>query len=221
MTEIAVATAVETAGPNELYDSLPQTSQDCWDRIGSFGFRPDKDDNGEWVALETQGDTIIGPCKSLSELGAKVEALGLVAGEQEDLTTEGTEGTETGKTLADYAHASDDIENQATDDDAAVVEIDVDHKGNTYLPGVKPVVDVQLAKAAGDFFAANTEWSDAGKVRTEKKSALDTIVGMKRDLFTQDPDNTNSLIYHAGGLKIRIAKESKTKVTVEEESDDA
>ncbi len=60
--------------PNELYDNLNQTGQDVWDLIGSYGFRPDKNDAGEWIALATQGDDVLGPCESLSALGTVVEA---------------------------------------------------------------------------------------------------------------------------------------------------
>jgi len=99
------------------------------------------------------------------------------------------------------------------------VELDEDHKGNSYLPGVKPVVDQQIADAAGKYFADNTDWKDAGKRRTDSKNALDAIVAIKKHLFHEDPDNTRSLIYKAGGLTIRIAKESKTIVSVETEKE--
>lgn len=117
----------------------------------------------------------------------------------------------------DMGHRGDCILSQPPSLEDVGVEIDEDHKGNVYLPGVKPLVDATLATAAGDFFAANTDRKDAGKLRKEKLDTLSTVANLKRDLFRPDPDNSNSLIYHAGGLLIRIAKEQKTTVSVEAE----
>ena len=119
----------------------------------------------------------------------------------------------------DMGHRGDCILSQPPSLEDVGVEIDEDHKGNVYLPGVKPLVDATLATAAGDFFAANTDWKDAGKLRKEKLDTLSTVANLKRDLFRPDPDNSNSLIYHAGGLLIRIAKEQKTTVSVEADDD--
>lgn len=66
----AVKKAVE---PNELYDSLNQTGQDVWDLIGSKGFRPDQNAEKQWIALDTNGDDIVGPCESLSALASAVD----------------------------------------------------------------------------------------------------------------------------------------------------
>jgi hypothetical protein len=224
MTETAVATAADEIVEPDIYDSLGQTGQDVWDLIGSYGFRPDKDTDaaGEtvWFALETQGDRVIGPFKSLSALGLAVEdETGDGRRETGDAEPEVVENVAEKKTLADYA-TSFEGENQATEVDSVEVEIDEDHKGNTYLPGVKPIVDEQLAQLAGAFHADNNDWKDAGKKRKGSLAALEAGAAIKRSLFHQDPDNDNSLIYHAGGLKIRIAKESKTKVTVEEDEDE-
>lgn len=60
--------------PNELYDSLNQTGQDVWDLIGSKGFRPDQNAEKQWIALDTNGDDIVGPCESLSALASAVDA---------------------------------------------------------------------------------------------------------------------------------------------------
>lgn len=59
---------------DELYNSLNQTGQDVWDLIGSKGFRPDQNAEKQWIALDTNGDDIVGPCESLSALASAVDA---------------------------------------------------------------------------------------------------------------------------------------------------
>lgn len=195
MAKTKTATA---ADPNEFYDSLDQTSQDTWDAIASHGWRPGhSEESGEFFAVK--GEDTLGPFNRLSDMLATVQ------------------NRETG---SENEIASESEESEPADaDDSLEVELDEDHKGNTYLPGAKPVVDRQLADAAGKYFADNTEWKDAGKKRTDSKSALDAIVATKRHLFYEDPDNTKSMIYKAGGLIIRIAKEQKTVVSVETEKE--
>lgn len=198
MSKAKTATAA-AAEPQEFYDSLDATSRDTWDAIGSYGWQPEKTDDGWWAMKD--GKTV-GPFEYLGTLLDEVQK------------------AETGEAGAESS-TSDKGEKDATSD-VEVTELDEDHKGNTYLPGVKPIIDPQLASVAGDYFAANTEWKDAGKKRTEKKAALDAVVMTKRHLFHPDPDNSNSLIYHAGGLLIRMAKETATAITVEidKEKDD-
>lgn len=210
--------------PQDFYDGLPQASQDLWDAIASKGWTPGHISLG-FVA--DKDGLQIGPFESISQLYSNV----IAAEDGEDLTTEDTESTEEESSGAlcgtpspdgdgrycrlDMGHRGDCILSEPPSLDDVGVEIDEDHKGNVYLPGVKPVVDASLATAAGDFFAANTDWKDAGKLRKEKLDTLSTVANLKRELFRPDPDNSNSLIYHAGGLLIRIAKEQKTTVSVE------
>lgn len=58
--------------PNDEYDQLNESDQQLWDQIGSLGFRPDKTEDGEWIALSQSDDTKIGPCESLSVLSGEV-----------------------------------------------------------------------------------------------------------------------------------------------------
>ncbi len=203
----AIAMGVE---PNEVYDELSLDDQDRFDRIAAGGFTP-VPDGARWSATK-DGERVAGPVPSLEELE---EAIAIVPGAEwrrSDVPSAGVRVEAGPSGIADNS-TSDEGEKEAT------VEIDEDHKGNTYLPGVKPVVDQQLADAAGAFHADDVAWSEAGKKRKASQAAISAIAELKRGLFRPDPDNSNSLIYHAGGLKIRIAKESKTKVTVEEEKD--
>jgi hypothetical protein len=61
--------------PDELYDRLKPTEQEVFDLIGSWGFRPDRDEKTlEWYALALQGDKKIGPKPTLSDLAEAVQA---------------------------------------------------------------------------------------------------------------------------------------------------
>lgn len=214
---LGTVTGIETAvdgvsEPQELYDTLTETEQGVFDLIGAMGFKPDKDDAGRWVGLSISGDDLIGPVGTLSKLHKAVEDFvesfdlgvddtpltdALLAAE--DLTTEGTEDGD--------SEGSDDSETLE-----AQVELTEDHRGRVFLPGTGPIVDQQLADAAGEFLAADIEWKDAGKRRTTAQQALRTTAGLKKDLFTPDPDNSNAVIYHAGGITIRISKTEKEEI---------
>jgi hypothetical protein len=176
--------------PNKLYDGLSQTAQDTFDAISSYGFRPDKNDAGDWVALETQGDRVVGPVQMLSTLLGEVQRL--VTG----------------------VSSLDEIEDAAIDTEIELEE-DPSSPGKRYLPGTGPIVDQQLADAAGKYHALNRGWKDAGKLRKDAKTELGAICGLKKHLFKPDPDNTNSLIYRAGGLTIRLGEEKKETLEVE------
>lgn len=227
--------------PQDFYDGLPQASQDLWDAIAAKGWTPGHISLG--FVAEKDG-LQIGPFESISQLysnvmtaegegsifgGALPEDAEVVDGvaylpddEEESEPSGALCGTPSPDNdgrycRLDMGHRGDCILSQPPSLEDVGVEIDEDHKGNVYLPGVKPLVDATLATAAGDFFAANTDRKDAGKLRKEKLDTLSTVANLKRDLFRPDPDNSNSLIYHAGGLLIRIAKEQKTTVSVEAE----
>lgn len=180
------------AVPNELYDSLDPTARDVWDLIGSLGFRPEKDDNGEWIGLSVSGDDKLGPFVSLSKLGE--EAQRFVAKEEEASTN----GTGKGK----------------------VVKLKADHKGNRYLPGAEEEVDQELKDAAFEEYADKENWKEAGKKKKESKARLENLAGQKRKLFYADPENSSDLIYKVGGITIRMAKEFTVKVKTEKSKSD-
>ena len=227
--------------PQDFYDGLPQASQDLWDAIAAKGWTPGHISLG-FVA--DKDGLQIGPFESITgvysnvnaaegEVGSSLGSLSSLSEDDSDDSQHSTDSTNSPTALCgtpspkddgkycrlEMGHRGDCILSQPPSLEDVGVEIDEDHKGNVYLPGVKPVVDASLATAAGDFFAANTDWKDAGKLRKEKLDTLSTVANLKRDLFRPDPDNSNSLIYHAGGLLIRIAKEQKTTVSVEADDD--
>jgi len=179
--------------PNELYDTLKPNEQEVWDLIGSLGFRPDKTDDQKWTGLSMKGDDIIPPQKSLSKLAEAVQ-----------------------KFVADKA-AGKETENVASGETV----IEADTKGNRYLPGTEPIVDEEIAAAAGKYHALKTERVGLLSQELDAKDELITVCHRKSDLFKPDPDNSNSKIYKVGDLIIRIANEWKEKVTTEiDKSDD-
>lgn len=62
------AAAAKQNEPDDLYDKLGSTGQHLWDQIGSYGFRPDRDEKGNWFGLAISGDTKLGPFDSLKVL---------------------------------------------------------------------------------------------------------------------------------------------------------
>lgn len=110
------------------------------------------------------------------------------------------------------------------DDGETLEEMTEDKDGNPYISGLAPLVDRQLTDAACAEFADKEAWKEAGKKKKGSKDALDAIAQMKKHLFRQDPDNSSSLIYNAGGIVVRMAKEFTTKISTEkakEKKDDA
>lgn len=212
MIETATQAAAE---PQDFYDTLGETGQALWDQIGIRGYKPEKTDEGFIATKISDPSEVIGPLPYLGSLSMAVrEAVG------DPLTDDEPE-------FVGEAFEGEVVEDEETDTlvaegpvtDPPVIELTEDHRGNTFLPGAGPIVDEQLAKAAGDYFARNSEWKDAGEKRKAAKDNLSTIAEMKKDLFKPDPDNSNSLIYHAGGMLIRIARETKQNVTVEIEDE--
>lgn len=223
--------AATAAGPDEYYDTLSQTAQDTWDAIASYGWTPQQGDIG-FYATENGTETVIGPFPYLGRLLTEVQ----IQVGQNLLSADGPppdEGEEphAADLAADDADDADKetIEREVVDSpdsqdsqdspDSLQTELTQDAKGNVYLPGTGPIMDQQLADAAGKFHAANTEWKDAGKRRKDAKTELAAICGIKEDLFKPDPDNSNAMIYHAGGLTIRIAEETKETLEVEIEEE--
>lgn len=171
--------------PNDLYDNLDQTDQDIWDWIASLGFRPDKDERGQWFGLETQGDRKLGPFESLSVLGQQV---------QEAVNTDAEKGEKkTGK----------------------VIKLSADHRGNPYLPGAEEEVDAELAAFAGNHYALKQEHGDLTRRLKTAKTDLIKAAHDKRDLFKPDPDNTADKIYPCGGITVRIHNDYSEKITTE------
>lgn len=170
--------AVEAKEPNDLYDSLNETGREVWDLIGGLGFRPDKDESGQWVALSISGDDKHGPCESLSALAAVVQ-------------------------------------NAANNNDDLIV-LEKDHEGNPYLPGAEEVVDRLLAEAAGKYHSIKLERTALSAKETDARNELAELVHAKKSLFKVDPDNTDSKIYKAGGIIIRVKNEWSEKITTEE-----
>lgn len=184
------ATAEE---PQEFYDTLSTTEQEVFDLVGSLGFRPEKNDEG-WLGLSITGDDIIGPCESLSKLAEAVQ--GFVE-----------------------KRADDFVEGEPSDDDEDAVEGEIeiaeDSRGRRFFPGMAPIVDPQIAAAAGKYHAIKTERVDLLAREKAAKEDLLAICKQKYELFTTDPDNTNSKIYRVGELVIRFRKEWTEKLTTE------
>jgi len=214
--------------PQDFYDELPQASQDLWDAVAAKGWTPGHVSLG--FIADKPGEDQLGPLESISglwEAVAELQSAGVPETENSETPNSENSATRSPVYCGTPSPAEDgtfcrlELGHEGPCSTTEVVEVTEDHKGNRFFEGFGPVVDVQLAEAAGRFHADNNDWKEAGKRRKESQTALDAVVEIKRDLFKQDPDNTHSLIYHAGGLLIRIAKESKTKVTVEEEGEDA
>lgn len=96
-----------------------------------------------------------------------------------------------------------------------VIKIPTDSKGNRYFEGMEPVVDGEIAAAAGNYHAIKTERCALTTREVAAKDELAEVCHRKRDLFKADPDNTNAKIYKVGDLVIRVANEIKEKISTE------
>jgi hypothetical protein len=180
-------TSVTTAEPYELYDALSATEQEVFDLIGSLGFRPDKNDDGKWIGLALAGDDILGPVKKLSQLAE----------------------------AAQKHVASNGVHIPAAADEDSETLIEEDTRGNRYLPGTEPIVDKEIAAAAGKYHALKTERVELLAKELDAKDELIGICHTKSELFKPDPDNSNAKIYKVGDLVVRIQNEWKEKITTE------
>ena len=95
------------------------------------------------------------------------------------------------------------------------MKIKADSKGNRYLEGMEPVVDAEIATAAGNYHAIKSERCALTTREVAAKEALVEVCHRKKDLFKADPDNTNAKIYKVGDLVVRIANEFKEKISTE------
>lgn len=186
--------------PKELYDELSQNEQDTFDRIAATGYKPEPSGRG-WAT--GQGEERIGPFPTLAELETAVN---------ESLD---------GNTIAEKS-ASDEDGNQATDVETEeetpsgkLHKIAADSRGNQFLPGQEPVVDSEIAAAAGKYHSIKIDRCNLTTKEVAAKEDLIDIIHRKKHLFKADPENTNAKIYRVGDLVVRIANEFKEKVTTE------
>lgn len=117
-------------------------------------------------------------------------------------------------TLSDLAEAVQEAVNSSDDADN-VMKIPADSKGNRYFEGMEPVVDAEIAAAAGKYHSIKMERCELSRQETVAKDELAEVCHRKLGLFKADPDNTKERIYKVGDLVIRIANEVKEKISTE------
>jgi hypothetical protein len=78
---------------------------------------------------------------------------------------------------------------------------------------MEPVVDSEIASAAGKYHSIKTDRVNMLNKETQAKEELVDICHRKRHLFKADPDNTNAKIYKCGDLVIRMENEVKEKIS--------
>ena len=119
-------------------------------------------------------------------------------------------------TLSDLAEAVQEFINAKEQGEAPKAEkLKADSKGNRYLEGMEPVVDPEIAAAAGKYHAIKTERCELTAKEVSAKDELAEVCHRKPQLFKVDPDNSKEKIYKVGDLVIRIANEVKEKITTE------
>lgn len=114
-------------------------------------------------------------------------------------------------TISDLAEAVQEF----VGEDGKVIKIPADSKGNRYFEGMEPVVDAEIAAAAGKYHSIKMERCDLSNQEKVAKSELVEVCHRKPELFKVDPDNTLEKIYKVGDLVIRIEKEITEKITTE------
>lgn len=184
--KLASAATSKAKTPDELYDTLNETQQEVWDLIGHLGFKPRRDENLQWWADATQSEGVIGPKATQSDLAEAVQKF------------------------------VSDRDGEKADTDAPKVEkLKENSKGDRYLDGMEPIVDPEIAAAAGAYHAIKTERCQLTAQEVSAKDVLAEVCHRKKELFKADPDNTNHKIYKVGDITVRVANEFKEKITTE------
>lgn len=116
-------------------------------------------------------------------------------------------------TLSDLAEAVQ--AEQPEDAPDKVKKIKADTRGNRYFEGMEPIVDQEIADAAGKYHAIKTERCELTTKEVAAKDELAEVCHRKPHLFKVDPDNSREKIYKVGDLVVRIANEIKEKITTE------
>jgi chaperonin cofactor prefoldin len=133
------------------------------------------------------------------------------------LATNGDDKVGPAPTLSDLAIDVDQYLEAAgeLEDAAKVTKIKEDSRGNRYLDGMEPVVDQEIAAAAGKYHAIKTERVALTTKEVAAKDELAEVCHRKKEFFKVDPDNTNAKIYKVGDLVVRIQNEFKEKISTE------
>lgn len=84
-----------------------------------------------------------------------------------------------------------------------------------YLDGMEPIVDPEIAAAAGKYHAIKTERCELSNQEKVAKTELAEVVHRKPELFKVDPSNTKEKIYKVGDLVVRISNEIKENISTE------
>lgn len=176
--------------PQEIYDDLSQNEQDTFDRIAATGWKPVPAGRG-WKA-EKEGQDDIGPFPTLSELETAI-------GPDADVSVEEND---------------DSLLDEPSDlHEGKVIKIPADSNGNRFFEGMEPVVDSEIASAAGKYHSIKTDRVNLLNKETQAKEELVDLCHRKRHLFKADPENTNAKIYKCGDLVIRMENEVKEKIS--------
>lgn len=193
---LASAATTKARTPDELYDSLGEPGQALWDQIVALGFRPEKDEHGNWWGLSINGDDKLGPFESLSVL-----------------TQEVTRHTALPEPLTEPPGVD---EPEPEKQGGNVVKIKQNSTGQQYLEGQEPELDSELASVSGEYQALKIDRVNLQKKESVAKENLEQVVKRKKHLFKTDPDNTNDRIYEiTPEFRIRIGKEFTETITTE------
>jgi len=193
----AVKKAVE---PNELYDSLNQTGQDVWDLIGSKGFRPDQNAEKQWIALDTNGDDIVGPCESLSALASAVDQhIGNAASPSIDDAETNFDEEEKPK-----KHKLQKLPQGSTD--------------APFLAGMAPTVNKQLANAIIAQHKAKMARVEATAEETKQNKNMAVVGTLHKGLYQADPSQPGSKVFRVGKITSRLIHTEEEKFVTEKAS---
>lgn len=116
-------------------------------------------------------------------------------------------------TLSDLAEAVQAA--QPEDTPNKVKKIKADSRGNRYFDGMEPIVDQEVADAAGRYHAIKTERCEWTAKEVAAKADLAEVCHRKPHLFKPDPENSREKIYKVGDLVVRVANKVKEEITTE------
>jgi hypothetical protein len=157
------------------------------EEIKQLGYTVETGENS-FTALEIDGEDVIGPATTIAALHTLVKQ---AVGNRFPLPKE------------DPAPAKD----------SNLEELAADSKGRTWLPGSGPIVDKAIAAAAQVYEEIKME---RVKLSNREKVAKDDLIAqvhLKPELFTTDPNDSNSKVYVVSDIEIRIKNEIVEKIS--------
>jgi hypothetical protein len=164
--------------PADLYDTLTQSDQDVFDRIGTLGYIPEQGNSGLWLAKKRADPKriAVGPANNLKDLLSRIQDEIAEEKEFDNDVDSGEMDDSESVDLVDYSNAEPTADSPA---------------GDGYLfPGMKPTQQKAvpaLATAILNYESYKRERMDALAKEVEAKTEVVGLMRANKDALAFDP----------------------------------